>query len=274
MIGNQSFTTIEWKEGRPNIYTKIISMPNSIRTCTVFYKYSALSHSFCSRHTFNITSQKRTTCPQFIQALGKENYPLDLLITVEPIRIHYWSMDKMIDYQQDIMMKECVKYEWKIDAKTLKENDRYLQSDVFGVCWCMEIKEVNFQFKYEKNLFLKLLRLAPNINRIQVNCSLKVNMGMKTITLKDKKLEFTFVNEGVCKPLYYPYMLQTHKGDISFEIEVRIKKVFVINDVDDFETNDTMIPIDKWSQYGIITRKRRKRGKRGKRKRRKQKTLD
>ena len=34
--------------------TKIISMPNTIRTCTAYYQYRLFKHTFTSRHTYNL----------------------------------------------------------------------------------------------------------------------------------------------------------------------------------------------------------------------------
>lgn len=242
---------IHEKENVLQIYTKIKSMPNSIRTCTVFYQYSILSRSFSSRHTFNMGAKRASWPKRFMKAVDAKHYPLHLLITVEPIRIHHWSMDKMIDYQQDVLMKEYVKYKWEIDAKILKGNGRYLQSDTFGICWCMDL-----DLKTE-NLYLKLLRLAPNINRIKVESSLKAN---GCTILNDEEFQFTFLNEGSCLKLNrckedsntLSSMLKKKKK-VVFDIEVRIIEVYAINAVDDFETNDKMISINKWTQYGIIS---------------------
>lgn len=235
--------------------TKILSMPNTIRTCTAYYEYSILSNSFRSRHTFNLAASRASLPKRFMDAIDvkKIDYPLHIFLTLEPIRIHHWSMDKMIDYQQDVLMKEYVKYQWQIN--TVNENRRYLQSETFGICWCLDLDLV------QGNLFLKLLRLAPNINRIKVECLLKARWLDKALII-DKEIEFTFINVGVCIKLnsarqdakkFSKMLRNKKKTKFALDIEVRIIEAYEINEVDDFETNDKVIPINKWTQYGIIS---------------------
>eukprot|EP01084_Bolivina_argentea_P182009 314296_1 len=125
--------------------TKIISMPNTIRTCTAYYEYTLLNHTYKSRHTYSLMPSRAGLPILYLKGIESITYPLQLFITVEPIRIHHWKIDKVIDYQQDILMKEYVEYEWIIDAK-VRNQLSYLQSNVFGICWCLDLDKKKKDF--------------------------------------------------------------------------------------------------------------------------------
>merc|ERR1712062_723779 len=124
------------------------------------YKLGLLDRSHIFRHNFNFSRITKAKFPYSVDAGDGDVYPLNVMITVEPIRINYWSYDHMIDYQQDIRMKEYIEYKW-----TTKPKQHITQSPIFGNCWCLDING--------PRVWLKLLRLPPNITRILVECGIE-----------------------------------------------------------------------------------------------------
>ena len=188
---------------------------------------------------------------EFLKGRKNPEYPIQISISVEPMRIHHWSYDKVKDYQQDIIMKEYADYRWKID-----------KSDVNGInerkCWCLDL---DLSVKKGKGMYLKLLRLAPNVTRILVEYKLKCKNWKWKLDGKGK-LEFTFTNDKMScflgdrkvKEVTRKVGYDTEK-DTVINIEVRIVKVYVIKgeSADDFEYgNDKELFITKWRQYGIV----------------------
>ena len=242
-----------------SIGTKIISMPNTIRTCTAYFQYTLFNKSYMSRHTYNLTASRASLPKEYMNGIKDPLFPIQILISIEPIRIHHWSYDNMIDYQQDILMREYIEYQWELTKGDLKE--KYLQSKIFGNCWCLDLDQsIGSKKSAFKKIYLKLLRLAPNITRVKAEIKLKA-LNWKWNFECDKELEFTFTNDGIKHILNGKKMKKNGKYNKSkntiFEVEVRIIKVYGIDygdgKIDDFEyENDMEIPIGKWTQCGIV----------------------
>ena len=240
-----------------DLWTKVVSMPNTIRVCTVFCKFSLLDRSHVFRHNFTFSGSTKAQFPYSRNAGDGNVYPLNVKLAMEPIRIHHWSYDNVVDYQQDIRMKEYVEYKW-----TTKPKQHITQSPIFGNCWCLELKG--------PRVSLKLLKLPPNITRIMVEC------GMETMNWKQGKvkmdigdyepLEFGFSSDLVQKLLTDS---DTMKGQSNadyaeteetvFVIQIRILEVYAISKgkTDAMPTDmscgdDVKVPIGTWRDMGIV----------------------
>lgn len=231
------------KRTEGNFYTQIVSMPDSVRSCVVYYEYIINNlHTFCSRYAFNTVSKRAPLPLYFFRRMTDKinsGQSLNIRIKMEPIRIHHWSCYKMKDYQQQIEMKEIVKYEWQIDARIFQHQNReYLQSDIFGDCWCLDwIGDC-------RRLSLRLLKIPAMISRIKVQCS-----GNANGAIFRRVLEFGMSNEKVCLKMDYPR--GSAIGIIVFDVKVEIIELYAINAADDFDMNEEFITRDKWAQYGI-----------------------
>ncbi len=249
-----------------DLWTKILSMPNSVRTCTVFYKYHILSRSFVSRHTFTLGAT-RARMPFSVDGGDGAIYPLQVELIVDPIRIHYWSYDNMVDYQQDLRMSESVQYEWTLSSED--RSDGYVQSPILGNCWCLDVDTSS----PNENVWLKLLRLSPNVTRVVVECQMEtVNWvwsgfeGELELGFMDGKGKASLLDREDTVP-NPDYSIQ-HKNprfpkrngdydaskDTVFSIGVQVIRVYAIDrmEMDDFETSDVLVPRSQWREMGIV----------------------
>ena len=225
------------------LYTKIYnnSLPHTVRTCTIYYQYGIKNKQYKSRTTFRLIPGKASVPSRWLKGTEDITFSFEISLCIEPIRIHHWSYDHLIDYQQDIMINRYIKYEWIMN----KENGYQPQSDIFGNCWCLQL--------YPTTPHLKLLKLPPNITRFEIECS---------ITSRNAKRTIDYYGDGEVGFYGINFKLNTGKTndeydcnkDTIHDIEIEIIKVYIIDDdnVDDFEFEDVEIPIEEWSNHGII----------------------